>query len=250
MLWVTLVYHPYRFDGRVETALRGGLCLCWGVTIDQTTSELTASISTAAPSRTRRQDQGVPPALTGSASRSRLQGECPSGDLRLRPVYARRSGLVHVCHRHDHVARAAGSFYGYSVHVPHREQRACCRRLRVPALPAGLLLSPRQAPPSRPYPTRLRTQPRIAPGDPMATARQGTAAQPHLLSVHVSKRHLIRSCPSVALQSTLWHPRRLLGQARMRPFCFFRPYNRRKVRSEMGLSLRIGNRDCILFAIS
>ena len=171
-----LVYHPYRFDGRVETALRGGLCLCWGVTIDQTTSELTASISTAAPSRTRRQDQGVPPALTGSASRFRLQGECPSGDLRLRPVCARRSGLVHVCHRHDHVARAAGSFYGYSVHVPHREQRACCRRLRVPALPAGLLLSPRQAPPSRPYPTRLRTQPRIAPGDPMATARQGTAA--------------------------------------------------------------------------
>ena len=32
---VALIYHPYRFDGRVETALRGGLCLCWGVTIDQ-----------------------------------------------------------------------------------------------------------------------------------------------------------------------------------------------------------------------
>ena len=28
-------YHPYLFGGRAETALRGGLCLCWGVTIDQ-----------------------------------------------------------------------------------------------------------------------------------------------------------------------------------------------------------------------
>ena len=27
-------YHPYRFTGRVETALRGGLCLCWGATLE------------------------------------------------------------------------------------------------------------------------------------------------------------------------------------------------------------------------
>ena len=32
---VALTYHPYLFAGRVETALRGGLCLCWGVAIDQ-----------------------------------------------------------------------------------------------------------------------------------------------------------------------------------------------------------------------
>ena len=25
---VVLIYHPYLFGGRVETALRGGLCLC------------------------------------------------------------------------------------------------------------------------------------------------------------------------------------------------------------------------------
>ena len=27
---VRFAYHPYRFDGRVETAFRGGLCLCKG----------------------------------------------------------------------------------------------------------------------------------------------------------------------------------------------------------------------------
>ena len=36
---VALFYHPYRFDGRVETASEGGLCLCWGVTIDQQRQE-------------------------------------------------------------------------------------------------------------------------------------------------------------------------------------------------------------------
>ena len=74
---VALIYHPYRFDGRVETALRGGLCLCWGVAIDYQHCTWTASISTAALSRTGRQDQGVPPALTGSAYRFRLPRRAP-----------------------------------------------------------------------------------------------------------------------------------------------------------------------------
>ncbi len=45
-----------------------------------------------------------------------------------------------------------------------------------PVLPTGPRLRPRQAPPSRPYLTRLRTQPRIAPDDPTVTARQETVA--------------------------------------------------------------------------
>ena len=36
---VALFYRPYLFGGRVETALRGGLCLCWGVTIDHQRQE-------------------------------------------------------------------------------------------------------------------------------------------------------------------------------------------------------------------
>ena len=31
--WLQYRYHPYLFGGRVETALRGGLCLCMGVAI-------------------------------------------------------------------------------------------------------------------------------------------------------------------------------------------------------------------------
>ena len=38
--------------------------------------------------------------------------------LRLWPVYAHRSGIVHVRYRHGHIARAAGSFDGHPVYVP------------------------------------------------------------------------------------------------------------------------------------
>ena len=32
--WSSVDILSYLFGGRVETAIRGGLCLCWGVTID------------------------------------------------------------------------------------------------------------------------------------------------------------------------------------------------------------------------
>ena len=81
---VALFYHPYRFDGRVETASEGGLCLCWGVTIDQQRQERRLQSLLPYPQETRRQHWGAPLGLTGSDSRFRLQGKRPSGTLRKR----------------------------------------------------------------------------------------------------------------------------------------------------------------------
>ena len=59
---------------------RGGLCLCWGVTIDQQRQNRRLQSLLPRPKGPRHHDQGIPPALTGSASHFRLQGERPSGD--------------------------------------------------------------------------------------------------------------------------------------------------------------------------
>ena len=95
----------------------------------------------------------------------------------------------------------AGAHPGHEAVQPHAQQR-------TRMVPSGLLLSLRQAPPSRPYPTRPRTQPRIAPGDTMAKARQetvatatsapgpylgGISASPQLMSLQMyTRRHIQR----------------------------------------------------------